>query len=49
MAKMLGEAIDYIKPVNLSGLGVAKAIAEERAKQGWRTFSVVVSTEEKVS
>lgn len=38
MAKMLAEAIEHIKPVNLSGLGVAKDIAEARAKEGWRAF-----------
>lgn len=38
MAKMLGEAIEHVKPVNMSGWGVAKSIAEERAKVGWREF-----------
>lgn len=38
MAKMLGEAIEKLKPVNLSGLGVAQQIAEARSEDGWRTY-----------
>ncbi len=36
MAKMMREA-SALMPMNLSGLGVAIDIADERAKNGWRS------------
>lgn len=46
VANTIGEAIERMKPTNMSVWRVAQQVAQARAKEGWRSFvpKVVVNT-----